>query len=326
MEYRKLGKAGIKISELSLGSWLTFGKTLGIKEAKECIYYAFDQGVNFFDNAEVYGNGEAEIIMGKAIKDFRREDLVISTKIFWSGQGVNHVGLSRKHLIEATKNSLKRLQLEYVDLLYCHRPDPDTPIEETVMAMDYLIRNGYAFYWGTSEWSAVEIDRAYQLAKELNCIPPSMEQPEYNLFHRKRVEKEYAPLYQKHGMGLTTWSPLAFGLLTGKYNNGIPVDSRLAKDPQWQKPDMQQTIEKVKKLVPISQEIGCSLAQLSLAWCLKNSNVSSVIIGASNLQQLKENLQTIQFKEKLTKSTQEDIENTLAGDFPASARKVPSEN
>ncbi len=299
MQYNRLGKSGLKISELSFGSWLTFGATLDIKDAKRCMHYAYEQGVNFFDNAEAYAKGQAEVVMGEALKEFRRESLVISTKIFWGGEGPNDIGLSRKHLLEATKNSLKRLQLEYVDLLYCHRPDPNTPLEETVLAMDHLIRQGYAFYWGTSEWSAVELEAAYQLAKEMNCIPPTMEQPEYNLFHRQRVENEYAPLYKKYGLGTTIWGPLAFGLLTGKYNNGIPADSRLGRSPEWRKPDMEQKIAKVKQLVPIAEAMGCSLPQLGLAWCLKNPNVNSVIVGASNIEQLTENRKAVVIKDKL---------------------------
>lgn len=290
MEYRQLGKAGIRLSALSLGSWLTFGDQVGFKEAKSLMHFAFDQGVNFFDNAEGYGHGQAEIIMGEALKSFRREDLVISTKLFWGGKGANDQGLSRKHLMEGTKNSLKRLQLDYVDLLYCHRPDPMTPIEETVRAMNDLIRGGYALYWGTSEWSAEQIDRAYTLAYQLNCIPPSMEQPCYNLFHRHRVEREYAPLYSRHGMGVTTWSPLSSGLLSGKYNFGMPGDARLTKYPQWRENDMEDRVEIVGALIPIAQELDCTLAQLAIAWCLKNPHVSSVILGATKEAQLSENL------------------------------------
>jgi voltage-dependent potassium channel beta subunit len=301
MQYNYLGKSGLQISELSFGSWLTFNRNkLDIEKARECMHYAFGQGVNFFDNAEVYGNGEAEIIMGKALKDFAREEIVVSTKIFWGGDKPNTFGLSRKHLIEGTKNSLKRLQLNYVDLLYCHRPDPNTPIEEIIRAMDYLIKSGCVFYWGTSEWSAEQIDSAYQIAKEINCIPPSMEQPEYNLFHRNRVEVEYSPLYKKYGLGITIWGPLAFGLLTGKYNEGIPHGSRLAVEPVWRSKDMDARIAKVKKLVPIAKELDCTLAQLALAWCLMKPHISTVIMGASSLHQLRENFQAIKVKAQLT--------------------------
>ena len=293
MEYRQLGKAGIKVSALSFGSWLTFGDQLGIKEAKNCMKYAHEHGVNFFDNAEVYSQGQAEIIMGEALKEFKREDVVVSTKIFWGGSGVNDIGLSRKHLIEGTKNSLKRLQLDYIDLLFCHRPDPDTHIEETVLTMDYLVRSGYAFYWGTSEWSAEQIDAAYQTARKLHCIQPTMEQPQYNLFHRHRVEEEYAPLFSKYGMGATTWSPLDKGVLSGKYNLNIPFRSRLAKQPQWRGQDMEQRVNKVKGLAPVAQTLNCTLAQLAIAWCLKNPNVSSVILGATKVKQLEENLKAL---------------------------------
>jgi voltage-dependent potassium channel beta subunit len=314
MQYNRLGSAGLKISELGFGSWLTFGDTLTIHDIKQCLHYAFDQGINFFDNAEVYANGQAEILMGEALKEFRRESLIISTKIFWGGNGPNDVGLSRKHLIEGTKNSLKRLQLDYVDLLYCHRPDPDTPIAETVLAMDYLIRGGYAFYWGTSEWSAEEIESAFQLAKELGCIAPTMEQPQYNLLHRKRMEQEYSTLLQTYGMGTTIWSPLAFGLLTGKYNNGIPADSRLAKSPERQGADLAQKITKVKKLMPIADELGCSVAQLAIAWCLKNPYVSCAIVGASNIKQLQENLQAIEVKTKLSPAIMTSIDSIFRED------------
>jgi voltage-dependent potassium channel beta subunit len=308
MQYRQLGKSGLKISALSFGSWLTFGEKIGLEEAKICLKHAYDHGVNFFDNAEVYRNGLSEEVMGKAIKAFRRESLVISTKIFWGGEAPNDVGLSRKHLIEGTRNSLKRLQLDYVDLLYCHRPDPTTPIEETVRAMDYLVREGLALYWGTSEWKAEEITMAYQLAKELGCIPPSMEQPQYNLFHRQRVEQEYMPLYAHYGMGTTTFAPLAFGLLSGKYNEGIPPDARLAQYPEWRAADMETRIDKVKNLVPIAKEQGCTLAQLAIAWCLKKPHVNSVILGASSLEQLKENLHSLNVAEQLTAHVIEKME------------------
>ena len=312
MKYNRLGKAGIKVSELSFGSWVTFGKQMDVKEIKKCMQTAFEHGINFFDNAEVYGKGEAEILMGEALKDFRREDLVISTKIFWGGDGPNDNGLSRKHLLEGTEASLQRLQLDYVDLLFCHRPDPDTPIEETVLAMDYIIRNGFALYWGTSEWSAEQIEEAYVTARELGCSPPSMEQPEYNMFHRERVEKEYAPLYAKYGLGTTIWSPLAFGLLTGKYNNGIPAESRLAHE-EWLIPkDFEQRIEKVKELGKIAQQLECSMSQLALAWCLKNPQVSTVITGASKVNQLLENLEAIEVKEKLKAEVMTEIEAIIS--------------
>lgn len=311
MQYNQLGKAGIKLSELSLGSWVTFGKQYGVKEARILMKHAFDNGVNFFDNAESYAHGEAEIIMGEVLKEFKRSDVVVSTKIFWGGNGPNDTGLSRKHLIEGTKNSLKRLQLEYVDLLFCHRPDPTTPIEETVLAMDYLVRNGFAFYWGTSEWTAEQLIAAYLTAKELNCIPPTMEQPEYNMFRRERIEKDLLPLYERYGLGTTIWSPLAYGLLSGKYNNGIPADSRLARENQLIKPNLEARINRVKQLAPIADELNCTLAQLALAWCLKNPYVNTVILGVSKLEQLRDNLQAVNVKKQLSDSIMQRINNIL---------------
>ncbi len=311
MEYHSLGLSGLKISELSFGSWITFGNQVGTKEAKTLIHYAFDQGVNFFDNAEVYAHGESEKIMGQILKDFKREDVVVSTKIFWGGQGPNDVGLSRKHLIEGTKNSLKRLQLDNVDLLYCHRPDPSTPIAETVLAMDYLIRAGYVFYWGTSEWPADKIEIAFRLAKEMNCIPPTMEQPQYNMFHRERVEIEYLPLYERYGLGTTIWSPLASGILSGKYNDGIPPNSRLGRESWLIDPEMKTNILKVRRLIPIAMGLGCTMAQLALAWCLKNPHVSSVIVGASTKEQLQENLAASAVKALLTQDIMNKIDQII---------------
>lgn len=308
MHYNKLGRAGIRVSELSFGSWITFGKQIGLSEIKALMHAAFDHGVNFFDNAESYAHGEAETLMGKAIKEFRREDLVISTKIFWGGNGPNDTGLSRKHLIEGTKASLKRLRLDHVDLLYCHRPDPNTPIDETVLAMDYLVRQGFAFYWGTSEWSEAQIEAAFQTAERLNCIKPTMEQPKYNLFFRDHLEKDYLPLFKKYGLGTTVWSPLASGILSGKYNHGIPAESRLAKET-WLVPDnFMQLIEKTRKLETLANELGCSLAQLSLAWCLKNPNVSSVITGATKMEQLLDNLGAVDVKAQLTPEVIKEID------------------
>lgn len=300
MQYNKLGKAGIRVSEISFGSWITFGKQIGLSAVKTLMHTAFDHGINFFDNAEGYAHGEAETLMGKALKEFRREDLVISTKIFWGGNGPNDTGLSRKHLLEGTKNSLKRLKLEYVDLLFCHRPDQNTPIEETVLAMDYLVRQGYALYWGTSEWSYDQIESAFTIAKELNCIKPTMEQPKYNIFFRNHLEKDYLKLFEKYGLGTTIWSPLASGILSGKYNHGIPSDSRLAKEPWLVPENFMQLIEKTKKLDVIANDLNCKLSQLAIAWCLKNPNVSSVITGATKVDQLLENLGALEVKEKLT--------------------------
>lgn len=309
MQYNHLGQAGIKVSELSFGSWVTFGKQIGISSIRDLMHEAFDHGVNFFDCAESYAHGEAERLMGKAVRDFKREDLVISTKIFWGGNGPNDTGLSRKHLIEGTMNSLQRMRLDYVDLLFCHRPDPGTPIEETVLAMDYLVRQGFAFYWGTSEWSAEQIEKAYTIATELNCIKPTMEQPKYNLFFRDHLEKDYLPIFEKYGMGTTIWSPLASGILSGKYKNGIPKDSRLARE-SWLVPDnFMQLVEKAIQLEDIANQLGCTLSQLAIAWCLKNNNVSTVITGATKKEQLMENLGAIEVKQKLTNDVMQQIKS-----------------
>jgi voltage-dependent potassium channel beta subunit len=311
MEYRNLGKAGIKLSELSLGSWITFGGSLDLDGVRQCIRVAWENGVNFFDNAEVYANGVAEMLMGEILKDYKRESLVLSTKIFWGGQGPNEKGLSWKHLVEGTRHSLRRLGCDYVDLLFCHRPDPQTPIEETVRAMDYIIRSGMAFYWGTSEWAANQIEEAQTIARQINAIPPSMEQPEYNLFERKKVEVEFAPLYAKYGLGTTIWSPLASGLLTGKYNEGIPSGSRLANNYQLRSYLKPERIAVVKELESLSKELNCTTAQLSIAWCLKNPHVSSVILGASHPQQLQDNLRSIEVKEKLSQEVMTKIDRIL---------------
>jgi voltage-dependent potassium channel beta subunit len=316
MNYRRLGKAGIKISELSLGAWVTYGGQVGEEIAEKCMIAAYEAGVNFFDNAEAYAGGQAEIVMGNVLKKvgWTREDYVISTKIFWGGKGVNRSGLSHKHLIEGVNNALRRFQQEYVDLVFCHRPDPETPIEETVRAMDIIIKSGKAFYWGTSEWSAADIMKADSIARQYNLTPPSMEQPEYNMFHRERFEIEYAPLYKELGYGTTIWSPLASGLLTGKYNNGIPQDSRAAlKGYEWLQGHVitPERIEKVKQLLPIAEELGSSLAQLALAWCLKNPNVSTVITGASRPEQVTENMKALAVAEKITPDIMERIEGIL---------------
>lgn len=316
MNYRRLGRAGVKVSELSFGAWVTFGDQVGDDVAFECMTAAYEAGVNFFDNAEAYAGGQAETMMGKVLKrtGWRRESLVISTKLFWGGDGPNDTGLSHKHLMEGINQSLRRLQLDYVDLLFCHRPDPNTPIEETVRAMDIIIRQGKAFYWGTSEWSAAEVMRAHGVARQYGLTPPVMEQPQYHMFARDRMEKEYAPLFRDLGYGTTIWSPLASGLLTGKYNNGIPADSRAnLKGYEWLKRDVitPERIAKVKLLEPIANELGCSLAQLALAWCLKNPNVSTVITGASRAEQVRDNMQALDVTPKLTPEVMQQIETVL---------------
>lgn len=319
MEYRFLGKSGLKVSALSLGAWVTFGQQIGEETALECMKAAYDAGVNFFDNAEVYANGQAEIVMGNVIKKvgWKRSDLVISTKLFWGGSGVNDNGLSRKHILEGINASLKRLQMEYVDLVFCHRPDLYTPIEETVWAMNLIIQQGKAFYWGTSEWSAAQIMEAYGVARREHLIPPLMEQPEYNMFHRYRVEVEYAPLYRSFGLGTTIWSPLASGLLTGKYNNGIPEGTRISLPgyewlrKRFEGEEFQKKIDIVKQLAGLSKELGCTLPQMALAWCLKNPNVSTVITGASRPEQVVENMQAIEVAKQLTPDVMDKIEGIL---------------
>lgn len=315
MEYRHLGASGLKVSALSYGAWVTFGDQVDLNVAAECMQVAYDHGVNFFDNAEAYAGGQAERMMGEIIqkKGWDRSDLVLSTKIFWGGDGPNDQGLSRKHVIEGTEAALDRLQTDYVDLVFCHRPDVETPIEETVRAMSYLVDSGYAFYWGTSEWKAHQIRHAYEVARRENLIPPTMEQPEYNMFRRDRVERELVPLYNDIGLGTTTWSPLASGLLTGKYNDGIPEDSRLATEGYtWlQKKMAEKRIEKVRQLTSIADDLGCTTAQLSLAWCLTNPHVSTVITGASKPSQVEENMQALEIVDQIDSDVQSRIESIL---------------
>ncbi len=324
MEYRYLGSSGLQVSALSLGAWVTYGGQVGEEVANDCMQAAYELGVNFFDNAEAYARGNAEIVMGNVIKKagWKRSDLVISTKIFWGGKGPNNTGLSRKHILEGTNASLARLQMDYVDLIFCHRPDRFTPIEETVRAMSYLIDQGKAFYWGTSEWSATEITEAYGIARREHLIPPLMEQPQYNMFHRERVESEYARLYREIGLGTTIWSPLASGLLTGKYNQGIPEGTRVTMEgfgwlrEEFESEETKKNIEKVKQLAPVANDLGCSLAQLALAWCLKNPHVSTVITGASQPQQVVENMKALELAEKLTPQVMSTIENILQNKPP----------
>ena len=316
MEYRKMGKSGLRLSALSLGAWITYGGQVGEKVAEDCMKAAYDHGVNFFDNAEAYAGGNAEIVMGNVLKKmgWQRESYVVSTKIFWGGQGPNDRGLSYKHIMEGVNKALKRLQLEYVDLVFCHRPDPDTPIEETVWAMDQVVRQGKAFYWGTSEWSAADIMKADGIARQYGLRPPSMEQPQYNMLHRERFEVEYAPLYKELGYGTTIWSPLASGLLTGKYNDGIPEGSRIAReDLGWLKENVmkEEFLNKVRALQPIADDLGCSMAQLALAWALKNKNVSTVITGASRVEQVHQNMKAMDVVEKLTEDVMQQIETVL---------------
>jgi voltage-dependent potassium channel beta subunit len=316
VEYRRLGKAGLKVSALSLGAWVTYGGQVGEETAEQCMAAAREHGVNFFDNAEAYAGGNAEVVMGNVIKKlaWRREDVVVSTKIFWGGDGPNDQGLSHKHIVEGMNNALRRLQMEYVDLVFCHRPDPNTPIEETVRAMDIVIKQGKAFYWGTSEWSAADIMRADTIARQYNLTPPSMEQPEYNMFNRTKIEKEYQPIFKELGYGTTIFSPLASGLLTGKYANGIPEDSR-ANLPgyEWIHKYIltPERIEKAGKLQPIADDLGVSLAQMALAWTLKSPFVSTTITGASRVEQVHQNMKALDVVPMLTDDVMQRIEEVL---------------
>ena len=319
MNYRRLGRSGLKVSELSFGSWVTYGNQMGEDLARECMAAAYDAGVNFFDNAEVYAKGASETIMGAALRKlgWRRSSYVISTKFYWGMfDGPNEKNtLNRKYLMQAIDGSLARLGLDYVDLVFCHRADPDTPIEETVYAMHDIVSSGKALYWGTSEWTAAEIMAAWQIADKHHLHKPVMEQPQYNLFHRERVEKEYARLYRDIGLGTTIWSPLASGMLTGKYNAGIPPDSRGAlKGYEWLAERLTDAakIAVVKRLAPIANDLSCTLAQLSLAWCLKNPDVSTVITGATRPAQVHENLKALDVVPKLAPDVMARIDAALA--------------
>jgi voltage-dependent potassium channel beta subunit len=320
MEYRRLGKSGLQVSALSLGSWVTFGAQIGDDVAEELMKISYDAGVNFFDNAEAYASGKSEIVMGNILKKMQwpRSSYLVSSKVFWGGKLPNQSGLSRKHVIEACHAALKRLQVDYLDLYFCHRPDPNTPMEETVRAMNDLIVQGKVLYWGTSEWSAAEIMEAHLAARQYNLVPPVMEQPHYNMFHRERFEIEYAKLFREYGMGTTIWSPLASGLLTGKYNNGAPSDTRVDRPGmEWLKEQMtgeqvKPKIEKVKKLAELAASLNTNLPRLAIAWCMKNRNVSTVILGASKTEQLKDNLQALDVVPLLTNEIIESIENILA--------------
>ena len=328
MEYRRLGTSGLKVSALSLGSWVTFGKQLDMSDAKTLLKTAYDAGINFFDNAEVYEAGESEKIMGDAIEGLGlpRDTFAVSSKVFWGGDKQMQLGLSAKHVRDACDAALKRLKVDYLDLFFCHRPDIDTPIEETVRVMHNLIQQGKVMYWGTSEWSAQQITEAHAVARAHHLTPPTMEQPQYNLFHRDKVEAEFAPLYKNFGLGTTIWSPLASGMLTGKYNDGIPGDSRLALPGYewlrdlWTNEDGQQKLEKVRQLTALAKDIGISITHLSLAWCLKNPNVSTVILGASRLVQLEDNLKSLDAIEKLTPKVMKSIE-TIVANKPAAAER-----
>jgi voltage-dependent potassium channel beta subunit len=319
MNYRRLGRSGLKVSELSFGSWVTYGNQMDERVARECMAAAHDGGVNFFDNAEVYAKGQSESIMGDALRKlgWRRASYIVSTKFFWGlNDGPNEKNtLNRKYLMQAIDGSLSRLGLDHVDLAYCHRPDPETPIEETVYAFHDMIEAGKVLYWGTSEWSAGEIAAAWHIADRHHLHKPVMEQPQYNILHRERVEKEYARLYADIGLGTTTWSPLASGLLTGKYNDGIPPDSRgTVKGYEWLQERLtdQGKLAKVRRLAPIADELGCTLAQMSLAWCLVNPHVSTVITGASRPSQVTHNMLALDVVPKLTPEVLARIDDAVA--------------
>lgn len=321
MEYRHLGKAGIQVSELSFGSWVTFHTQADVNAAKEMMAAAYDAGVNFFDNAESYAAGQSESVMGEALRQlgWRRSSYLVSTKLYWGlHQGVNEKNtLNRKRLIEGINGSLKRLQLDYVDLIFCHRPDKTTPIEETVWAMHNIIEWGKALYWGTSEWSAAEIVAAIEIAERHHLHKPVMEQPVYNMFERHRFSKEYERVYREYGYGTTTWSPLASGLLSGKYNEGIPAGSRGSLEGyDWLHKHFtdRQKLARVRALDPIAKELNCSMSQLAIAWCLKNPLVSTVITGASRLEQVHENMKAVEVTPKLTPEVMERIDHIFIGE------------
>jgi voltage-dependent potassium channel beta subunit len=314
MLYRRLGRTGLQLSALGFGAWVTFGNTLGRGEARKLITQAFDAGINFFDNAETYAKGEAERIMGDVLADMRfpRDAYAVSSKVFFGSAAEPtpmQKGLSRKHVRDACDSALQRLRVDYIDLYFCHRPDPETPIDETVWAMDQLVRAGKVLYWGTSEWPAEAIVEADRIAQAHNLIGPSMEQPQYSLLHRERVEREYAPLYDSMGLGTTTWSPLASGLLTGKYASGIPADSRLAtKGYEWLQREVQgdegaAKLARVKRFVALAAELGIDPAPLAIAWCLRNPRVSSVILGATKPEQLAQNLRALEILPQLDATT-----------------------
>lgn len=318
MEYRNLGKSGLQVSVLSLGSWLTFGNQISDATAERLMDLAYDKGVNFFDNAEGYAKGKSEIVMGKILKKKKwdRTSYIVSSKVYFGDGGTkpNQTGLSRKHIFEACHSALKRLQVDYLDLFFCHRPDKTTPIAETVWAMNHLIQQGKILYWGTSEWSAQEIMEAHMVAKDLRLIGPTMEQPQYNMFHRDKIEVEFNQIFKTVGLGTTIWSPLASGVLTDKYLDAFPKGTRLGMEGlDWLKERSltPERLEKVRSLNDIANDLGTSLAKLAIAWCAKNPNVSTVILGASKLKHLKETLTALEIIPLITKEVEEKIEKVL---------------
>ncbi|KAK5307935.1 hypothetical protein LTR99_000907 [Exophiala xenobiotica] len=328
MKYRFLGRTGLRVSEISLGSWITFGGQVKKEDTLAFFREAWSHGINLFDSAEGYLGGKGEESLGVAFKElgWERSDFVVVTKIYWGGEGPNDVGLSRKHILEGTAKSLKRLQLDYVDVIMAHRCDPATPMEEIVRAFTHLINTGHALYWGTSEWSAQEIESAHNVARTFGLIAPICDQPQYNMFTRDRVEQEYRSLYESYGYGLTVWSPLASGILSGKYNDfKVPEDSRLAikEDPfmvafkeKLSTPEGREQIEKVKKTGEIAKMLGCTMSQLAIAWCLKNTSVSSVITGASKPSQIAENVKAVQVADKITEDQLKQIDEIMGNKPP----------
>ena len=320
MEYRRMGKTGLQLSVLSYGSWVTFHKQLDDTKADELMGIAYDNGINFFDNAEVYSRGESEKLMGRVLKNKKwdRTSYTVSSKAFWGWHGPDNKptqkGLSRKHLVEACHEALQRMQLDYLDLYFCHRPDKSVPMEEVVWTMNILIQQGKILYWGTSEWSAQEITEAYMVAKENHLIGPAVEQPEYNLFNRYKMENDYLKIFRDIGLGTTIWSPLASGLLTGKYNNGVPEDSRIAMPGfEWLKEQVlvDEKILKVKKLKMVADKLGTSLATLSIAWCVTNPNVTTAILGATKKEQLQQNLSSLELYPKLNGEILKEIDEIM---------------
>jgi voltage-dependent potassium channel beta subunit len=319
MEYRRLGKSGLKVSELSFGSWVTFGKQVDGGDAKSMMAAAYDAGINFFDNAEGYEAGKSEEVMGEALAalKWRRDSYAVSSKVFWGGEKPTQRGLSAKHVTDACHAALRRLRVDYLDLYFCHRPDVDTPVEETVRAMHNLILQGKVIYWGTSEWSAQAITEAHAVARAWHLTPPTMEQPQYNLFERRKVEADYAPIYETYGLGTTIWSPLASGLLTGKYNDGIPADSRMNLPgyewllKEFQSDEGQARLVKVKALAGLAADAGLPLHHMALLWCLANPHVSTVILGASRLSQLTDNLAALDHRSRMTPDLLAAIEGVM---------------
>lgn len=320
MNYRKMGSTGLKLSEISFGAWVTFGDQIDRQRARDLIHEAYDAGVNYFDNADIYANGGAEKVMGEAISDLPREALVLSSKVFWQTMpGPNGKGLSRKHIMEACEASLRRMNTEYFDLYFCHRFDPETPIEEVVRAMDDLIRSGKVHYWGTSEWRGSQLARAHGIAERWGFYPPRVEQPQYNMFARRKVEDELTVTAEELGIGLVTWSPLRFGILSGKYNQGMPEEgTRLSRDEKWARRELtEERLEKARAIERVAEDLGVSMAQLAIGWLLRLPQVSSVITGATRLSHLRDNLEAPAVLNRLSQDDLDRIDEILGpGDLP----------